>query len=636
MLDNNQTQYLRHIVELQSQPLTLTLLKAVAGSGKTTTTLHTAIELIKNGVEPSSIMLTSFTNLASRNLVKRYNQLLQENNLKPNSKPTTGTLHTIAYQLYKKYTDRKCSVITEWQSILLMRDIVERQLHTHYQQTFTKTELTSFTTPIYQLFSKIRNNNYITDTLIERGTDLPNTIKLLSKIDSIPESINTPTELAHIIRQYQRAKTESNLIDYDDMIYLAYYALQRHIDFIPYHKYVFIDEAQDLNQIQYDFITYLSEKAHLSLVGDICQSIYGFRDAKPELFTPEYLHKKLPNHHQYEYILPINYRSTPAIIGVTNIVRSIAQDPIRAQAHKPTTPGSVKIVKTNNNITEAKDIANKVSELLLQPNIQPSDIVIISRATRYLRTHIEPALTEKGIQYQITGGNTAKKLLERPIAQFYIDCIQYYLNPKNYYAIANMLYQIKGVGKSNIPTIYEALKANSVYPRQDIVAPLLNAISESKTPTNLLDTIDSIIVSSCLSQLQDEKQRELIHTALTNYTYIIQEQSPELDNTQILESIIQDAEVFNTETDSKSIKLATIHSQKGLESKIVIATGFLALQQRFTVKDIEEANILYVQLSRAIDKLYIYYPETYKTKTGDIKNGSLNPHLKLLLTKLSK
>lgn len=659
MLDKYQQAFVDNIIETISTPnlLTQNILQAVAGSGKSTTVLHSILALTENNIDPHTIIATSFTNLASRELRTRYKDLqLSLGNL--NIKyPVTGTLHTVSYSILKKLKPeyKTYSIITEWQSLMLIRDnimqIFSSDKTNQYQNIKrnydieSKADLTQLAKLIQETYQHIVNNAKTSHTdLNNKTTHLKDTLMYYIKSNEML------TLASNALQLYIKSKDSLKFLDYDDMILLTVDTLRdspKLIEQLDY-RYIFIDEAQDCNTLQYHLIALLSHKAHLILVGDACQSIYGFRDASPKFFTHKYLFTILRNHQPRSFSLPINYRSTPSIISVSNIVRSITGNQIMAKPHKPTTQNSVKIIKSKNNIAEAKFIAKTIKELVLQ-GIKPKEITVIARSNRYLKTHIEPALINENIQYRIKGGVSAKKLLDKPVAQFYLDCIQIYLNPNNTYAIINLLQYIKGIGRTNIPQIYDALfntqlktgksVAEISYPKKEVIQPILDQITQSE-PLSIPSTIDNIIDTYCLASLQDPKQNEQVNTAISNYIMIYEEQIQYTDNQEqnltpkdILQGIIQDSSVFNETDNSDEITIATIHSQKGLESRVVFATGFLSLQEK--PNEIEEANILYVQLSRAIEKLYILYPEQYQTKDNDTREGYLNPYLQKLITKLN-
>ncbi|MBS4455920.1 helicase-exonuclease AddAB subunit AddA [Tuanshanicoccus lijuaniae] len=135
--------------------------------------------------------------------------------------------------------------------------------------------------------------------------------------------------------QYKRSQ---NLIDYNDLEHLTLDILapydtvtkrrQASIAATYYQdlfKEVLVDEYQDINEIQATILAWLSHEhnddlaGNLFMVGDVKQSIYGFRMAEPSLFMNKYRHYQ--QHDGGELIvLDKNYRSRDEVLQFTNYV----------------------------------------------------------------------------------------------------------------------------------------------------------------------------------------------------------------------------------------------------------------------------------------------------------------------------
>ncbi|MEA5059700.1 MAG: hypothetical protein EOM66_04640 [Clostridia bacterium] len=92
-------------------------------------------------------------------------------------------------------------------------------------------------------------------------------------------------------REYGRRKQDAGLVDYADMEHMALALLQRPAIAAEYRNrflHVFVDEYQDINPVQACILQALSRPDNLFLVGDVKQSIYGFRMADPGLFLEKY------------------------------------------------------------------------------------------------------------------------------------------------------------------------------------------------------------------------------------------------------------------------------------------------------------------------------------------------------------
>ncbi|GAJ13865.1 unnamed protein product, partial [marine sediment metagenome] len=91
------------------------------------------------------------------------------------------------------------------------------------------------------------------------------------------------------------------------------------------YKYIFVDEYQDINPVQQAILDMISSGGNIFAVGDIKQSIYAFRGAKPEIFLNKLNQKPSPATESPESIqvcLNANFRSSAGILDFVNKVFS--------------------------------------------------------------------------------------------------------------------------------------------------------------------------------------------------------------------------------------------------------------------------------------------------------------------------
>ena len=133
-------------------------------------------------------------------------------------------------------------------------------------------------------------------------------------------------------RFYAQAKQQINCLDFSD---LEHYALKLLVQIDPetgqtsptptalalrgqFH-HVFVDEYQDVNPVQEAIIESLHQGANLFVVGDIKQSIYAFRGARPHIFQNRLDQVGSPDHAQVQRVdLNMNFRSNPGVLDATN------------------------------------------------------------------------------------------------------------------------------------------------------------------------------------------------------------------------------------------------------------------------------------------------------------------------------
>ena len=146
----------------------------------------------------------------------------------------------------------------------------------------------------------------------EIRTDLALAKQLLEKILEIENTFE---------KFYEQAKTERNALDFNDLE--KNFLKLLHIDEIRNnlnYKYIFVDEYQDINPVQEEIIRLLSTSCKVVMVGDIKQSIYGFRNSTPEIFVQKSEDYALDNSHGNLIILNENFRSNPAILNFVNSI----------------------------------------------------------------------------------------------------------------------------------------------------------------------------------------------------------------------------------------------------------------------------------------------------------------------------
>ncbi len=126
-------------------------------------------------------------------------------------------------------------------------------------------------------------------------------------------------------KEYSRQKREQNLLDYSDISHLGYKLLQMpevKEDIAKTYKFIFVDEYQDTNGIQ-ESIFSLIENNNLFLVGDVKQSIYGFRGCFSGNFAKRIDDAEKNGTH---IELDTNFRSAESVVDTVNKVFSVAMD----------------------------------------------------------------------------------------------------------------------------------------------------------------------------------------------------------------------------------------------------------------------------------------------------------------------
>lgn len=132
-------------------------------------------------------------------------------------------------------------------------------------------------------------------------------------------------------KQYEQQKLEAGAIDYADMEQIAYSIMSdpdKRNELLAKYKYIYVDECQDVSGIQDAIIKSLTGPGHqFFMVGDIKQSIYGFRHAEPDLFEHErrtYSDDEAATERRIFFM--DNYRSCKSVVDAVNEVFTEAMD----------------------------------------------------------------------------------------------------------------------------------------------------------------------------------------------------------------------------------------------------------------------------------------------------------------------
>ena len=136
--------------------------------------------------------------------------------------------------------------------------------------------------------------------------------------------------LSEFERRYDEKKRAANLMDYSDLEHTAVRILddpETAAVLRDRFKFIFIDEYQDTNRIQEHLISRIARPDNLFKVGDVKQSIYGFRQSEPAIFMDTMDRYRDPDNADAVTIdLNMNFRSSQSTINYINdVFRSIMQ-----------------------------------------------------------------------------------------------------------------------------------------------------------------------------------------------------------------------------------------------------------------------------------------------------------------------
>ncbi len=329
---------------------------ASAGTGKTAVITRRTQKLITDhGVNPSNILVITFTKAAATEMKQRFMQMMQEEH----TRVTFGTFHAVFFMVLKvAYHFDASNIIPEEQRYQLMRQIVASH-HLDYRDE------NEFIGNLLGEISKVKNNRIA--------------------LDNYYSSQCGEAVFRQIYKEYDRYMKQNRRLDFDDMLLYTYELFDQRPDILHAwqnkYQYILIDEFQDINQLQFDIIRMLAQpQNNLFVVGDDDQSIYRFRGSKPEIML------KFPQEYPgcAKILLDTNYRCDQNIVdGAMNLIRhnkerfekkihaaNDAQEPIRYLSFKNQKEQNLFLIKS---IEDAVKEGGSFSEfaVLFRTNTQP-------------------------------------------------------------------------------------------------------------------------------------------------------------------------------------------------------------------------------------------------------------------------
>ncbi|MEE9259630.1 MAG: UvrD-helicase domain-containing protein, partial [Candidatus Scalindua sediminis] len=360
------------------------LVIAGAGSGKTRTITYRVTRLIESRVDPSRILLVTFTNKASKEMLHRV-ELLIGTDVK---KLWGGTFHHIGNLILRRHADmigynRNYSILDREDSKVLLEACT----------TDLRIDTKSKRFPKGAVLLDIISFSINTETSIDKTINL-----------KYPFYYELSKEIKRVAKQYVKRKKGLNVMDYDDLLLNWKFLFEENEDIRDKYSnkflHILVDEYQDTNKIQADIIDLAaSHHGNLMAVGDDSQSIYSFRGANFANIID--FPKRYPDTTIYK--LETNYRSTDEVLNLANtvIIHNVKQFPkkLRAVRGSGVKPG---LIALSDVLQQAEFVAERLLELR-DEGISLNSIAILYRA-HYQSMELQLELTRRGIPYTIRSG----------------------------------------------------------------------------------------------------------------------------------------------------------------------------------------------------------------------------------------
>lgn len=588
------------------------LILAGAGSGKTRVVTHKIAYLIKEkGIFPGNILAITFTNKAAQEMKDRTAKLL-DIDVDP---MWIGTFHSICVRILRRDIDKL-----------------------GYERSFTIYDRQDQKTLIKECLSELElsQREYNDNTVLNRISELKD--MQISPKEFLKASADNFREkqIALIYALYEEKLKEYNSLDFDDLLCKTVELLNQEEDILKYYQnrfeYVFVDEYQDTNKIQYELAKLMSGKHNnICVVGDIDQSIYGWRGA--DIRNIMDFEKDFKD--AETILLEQNYRSTQKILDVANSVIKYNYNKEPKKLWSDMKDGAdVEYYEFESAEQEAQFVTNEIDNLISNEGYKASDIAILYRANAQSR-NFEDIFLSRGIPYKVVGG---LKFYDRKEVKDIIAYIQILENPRDNISMKRIINtpkrgigdatvkKLEDYGEENNMSIYETLffidNIDSLGTRarnklKDF-ATILNLLIAKKELLKVRELIEETITLSGYQAALEEEDTVEARTRLDNISEFVtvasnfeeREEDPSLEN--FLSRIALLSDVDKTIDKDRLVTMMTIHSAKGLEFPVVFLVGMeegqfpTGMSIDSGEEEIEEERRLcYVGVTRAEKRLYL-------------------------------
>ena len=582
-----------------------TLVKAGAGSGKSTVLTARITYLLNQGVSAKSILAITFTRQACKDMKSK---LIRMNRDQPEKADavTVNTFHGFMYKVLKVSGIKEKVMIGD----AAKENIMKHALKKHgCDDHFEPEEMLS-------RLSYLKNN----------GT---------SPWEVTPMN-DEEANLLDVMKSFEELMVNKGLMDFDDLQSKCIEELRNNPSLLRRmlhrYEYLFIDEYQDVNFIQQQFISLFND-AIVYFTGDLRQAIYSFRGSS-DRFIQEF-NKSFPEATVLE--MNENYRSTPKILSVANeISKELYNSPLI-----PTLSGGVpvRLIIMDDPMTEAKEIIKTLARVNEDDQRGHCILYRTHKAARYLLEE----LAFNTVPFQIKGNVDLPYF--RKIPSILLSFLHLIVDSGDIQALLNVLPTLFISAKKAEPL----LENNPESPIQYLVEKMdLNQGQRSN-----LETLSTLL--SCVKDVEPKNAIEKIRKVFLD-DYVIRSSGflskrseafmDELDemcrvavrfgSTVRFLSFVKFLKSNIEESDDDGVKLMSIHSAKGLEFDHVILIGAVegilphqnALEPSveknwsFSVCSEEaikeERRLAYVAVTRARKSLAIYASRTDQGKQTEV------------------
>ncbi|MEZ0226436.1 MAG: ATP-dependent helicase [Alphaproteobacteria bacterium] len=597
----------REAVEATEGPV---LVLAGAGTGKTrvlTTRLGHLLETHR--AHPAQILAVTFTNKAAFEMKRRVSEMLGG---RPVEGWWLGTFHSLAARMLRRHAElvglkSNFTILDEDDQIRLLKQLVEAE----------NVDIKKWPPRLLMSF-------------IQRWKDRAQAPGSISAAEAgeIADGI-----LPRLYAAYQERLKILNACDFGDLLLHTINIFKNPqyaevlADYQNRYKYILVDEYQDTNVAQYQWLRLLAQKhKNICCVGDDDQSIYGWRGAEIGnilKFEQDFPGAKIVRLEQ-------NYRSTQHILSAANGVIAHNKGRLGKNLWSADAEGEKVVLRgVWDGPQEAQMIAEQI-ESLQRKKVPLHNIAILVRASWQTR-EFEERFIKESIPYKVIGG---LRFYERQEIRDAIAYLRVIVQPDDDLAFERIVNVPKrGIGDATVQIIHQLARAKHL----PLFAALRQLIETEEFKPKVRETLRNLVrdFDRWRGQLRDLSQTELVQVVLdeSGYTGMWQaDKSPEaagrLENLKEFVSALAEFETIdsflehvslvmeNQEKDGTDmVSVMTLHGAKGLEFDAVFLPGWeegvFPNQRTMDETGIagleEERRLAYVGITRARKQAFIYF-----------------------------
>ena len=400
-------------------PLGHNLIIASAGTGKTSTIVGRIAHLLHTGVEPSSILLLTFTNKAAGEMIARLERFFPK---KVVSKIESGTFHAVSYRWLKEIHPN-----------LALKQPAE--LKTLFRSIYEKRNFERMNLTIQPFSATFMYEQY---SLYQNASLESFDVWFLEKY---PDHELVMDVYLDIAQEFEKEKIEYGFASFNDLLLrMKAHLAEKEMPFTE----VLVDEYQDTNTLQSALIDALKPQS-LFCVGDYDQSIYAFNGANIENIAT--YSKRYPN--AIVYTLKTNYRSTAPILSLANKViernERIYPKKLEVGRHGKTHPP--RLLMYNDLFEQYQSIAQSIKHTHV-----PNDQIAVIFRNNSSADGVEASLREYGIACKRKGGTS---FFDAKEIKFLLDVMSLLVNPKDMMAFIHVFEYARGVGSALSKEIFQ-------------------------------------------------------------------------------------------------------------------------------------------------------------------------------------